>query len=109
MKINPLGVQSYQQLARKDQAETVSKENKAARTDNRMAAISPQSEAGGSRISVSAARGSFAEQLSVEERQALDILFTRFKQTDRFGPSYRKESAQPNETSTLGGMLDVKV
>lgn len=109
MKINPLGVQTYQQLARKDQADTVSKDTKAVESGNRMAAITPQSETSGSRISISAAKGSFSEQLSAEERQALEILFTRFKQTDRFGPSYRSQSAPPNETSTLGGMLDVKV
>ena len=109
MKINPLGVQSYQQLARREQTETVPKDNKAAEPGNQTMAIRPQSESAGSRISVSATRGSFAEHLSPEEKQALEILFTRFKQTERFGPSYRKESAPANENSTLGGMLDVKV
>lgn len=109
MKINPLGVQSYQQLARKDQTETIPKDNKAAEPGNQTLAITPQAETAGSRISVSAAKGGVAEQLSPEEKQALEILFARFKQTERFGPSYRKESSPSNENSTLGGMLDVKV
>ena len=109
MKINPLGVQAYQQLARRDQTETVPKDSKADELSNQKLAIAPQAQADGSRISVSAARGSFAEHLSPEEQQALEILFARFSQTERFGPSYRKESAATDESNNVGGILDVKV
>ncbi len=70
--------------------------------------IEPQSGAGSS-VSVKAPSGSYAEFLSTEERQALDLLFARFQDSQRFGPAYRAETQNGTESKSVGRTIDLKV
>ncbi|MBD3332004.1 hypothetical protein GF356_04065, partial [candidate division GN15 bacterium] len=94
MKINPVGIQAYQQLNRQQRpdAQQVNQQDQSA--VNQQVTIAPQTEQEESQLAVKAATGSYADHLSSEERAALDLLFERFKDSERFGPGYSKKADQ---------------
>ncbi|MEW6413036.1 MAG: hypothetical protein AB1483_11300 [Candidatus Zixiibacteriota bacterium] len=110
MKINPVAIQSYQQTVRRDDAATrqLAQENQSDAAVKKVN-ISPQNAGEESRVSVRASVGSYAEILTPEEKNALDILFSRFRDSARFGPGYQQDSQADSESNLLGGMVDVKV
>lgn len=106
MKINPIGVQSYQEMIRRDQTP--------ARTDNKVGnnaakpvTIAPQEETQRPKLAVRAPKSNYAQQLNPDEQRALDLLFTRFRDSGRFGSGYRAEAAEADEAS-LGHFVDLK-
>ena len=109
MKINPLGIQSYQQLERRDgPTGTVTDSGKLPKAENSVT-ISPQAAGVGSRLAVKAPKGDYTEFLTPEERSALEILFRRFNDPARFGPAYQREADTVGENAMVGHYIDVKV
>ena len=108
MKVNPIGIQTYQQLNRKDNENNVPVAEKQTKAVDRKLSISPQEEVSPSKLAIKANSGDYAQYLSPEERNALDILFARYKETGRFGPTYQKDANQSNDNN-LGRMVDIKV
>ncbi len=109
MKINPVGIQSYQQLERHDgPAGTATDAGKLRKSEN-LVSISPQAAGVGSRLAVKAPKGDYTEFLTPEERSALEILFRRFNDPARFGPAYQREADTAGENAMVGHFIDVKV
>ncbi|MFQ5499586.1 MAG: hypothetical protein ACE5FH_07930 [Candidatus Zixiibacteriota bacterium] len=106
MKINPVGIQSYQQLIGQKRATEQPREQTAQNEVARDLSISPQEQA--SRVAVKAPSRTYAEFLSTEERRALEILFDKFQDSGRFGPGYARGGATENDRERLGTILDVK-
>jgi hypothetical protein len=106
MKINPLGIQAYQQVVQERQAPTGARTSQAA---EQKVVIEPQGPATRSSLAVKAPSGSYAKFLSAEERQALDMLFARFNDTSRFGAAYTKGTDDSESGATLGRIVDVRV
>ena len=107
MKINPIGIQSYQQIGQQNSKPAQRTESEETRVQSNKLQITPQ-EKTESKLAVEGPKGSFAEFLSTEERAALDLLFTRFRDSDRFGPGFKRD-ASAESTETIGRVVDVKV
>ncbi len=108
MKVNPIGIQSYQQLNRRDNA-AIQKENSNARSTDSTVVIEPQVESSTSKLAVKAPDSSYAEYLTADEKRALDLLFSRFKDTGRFGAYSPAENDNTASDAALGRVIDVKV
>ena len=108
MKINPIGIQSYEQIAHRDRKTPESTEQQINRAENKSVSIEAQDIKSGSALAVKAPSGNYADYLSPEEQKALDILFARFQETGRFGPSYNRENNAQAEKH-VGRIIDLKV
>jgi len=108
MKVNPLGIQAYQQVTH-DRQSTVNSGAKASGTAGQKVVIEPQATVVRSALAVKAPSGSYAKFLSVEERQALDMLFAKFSDTGRFGTTYANRTEDADSGATLGRVVDVRV
>ena len=108
MKVNPLGIQAYQQMNRSDRSSSEAAAQRASLPTDQNVVIEPQSGVSKSAVAVKAPSGSYARFLSAEERQALDLLFTKFSDTSRFGSAYAAESSE-TAGEQLGRLVDVKV
>ena len=106
MKVNPVGINTYQNLTNQEKA--AQKPVDAATLQQQQPAVSA-AEAQTSRLAVKAPSGSYADMLSVEERQALDVLFSRFKDSDRLGAVYQAKPETAAKEETLGRIIDIKV
>lgn len=109
MKVNPLGVQAYQQLTRQEKPTAERPEAATIKSGDENVVIKPQPAITKSALAVKAPSGNYSKFLSVEERQALDLLFARFSDNSRFGaaPSASAENSQPG--ANLGRVVDIKV
>ncbi len=106
MKIDSLGIQSYQQVNRRDQqaaTATSTAQQEAAKVEI------PQGETNTSKLAVKAPAGTYAEHLSEPERKALELLFDRFRNSGRFGAAYTADSKPAEAAPELGRVVDVKV
>ena len=72
MKVNPVAIQSYQQLNRQDRPQNRQAANTAEQPDKKMV-IEPQNKMTKSALAVKGPDTGYAENLSTEERQALDL------------------------------------
>ena len=107
MKINPIGIQSYQQITnRNNQATQKLDDSNLLKTNDEKVTIKPQ-EAANSKIAVKAQNSSYADYLSPEEKNVLDILFNKFKDTEKFGSSF--QAGQELNENKLGSTIDLKV
>ncbi len=110
MKVNPVAIQSYQQAVRREEkVASPSPDNSSAADDGKKVKIAPQNEGVESKVAVRASVGDYTSILTPEEKSALEILFNRFRDADRFGPGYRPGQAADNDDSLIGGMIDLKV
>ena len=111
MKINPIGINAYQQMTGQEVArkQIDGDTSDSAPVDKEKVAIPPQADAHSSRLAVKISRGNYAEYLSDEERQALEMLFSRFSDRSRFGPGYVRDIAPTEDDAYLGNKVDVKV
>lgn len=106
MKINPIAIQSYQQLNnRQNQVNEQADRNH--KTDD-ILNIKPQEISDRSEIAVRPPEGTYAEFLSPEEKSALELLFNKYQDSDRFGSAFNKNIAR-SENKTLGKIIDVKI
>ena len=111
MKINPIGLQSYQETAKRDNQpaglDPSKLSSQSAAKDQ--VKILPQDEAQRSRMAVSAPRATYADNLNPEEQRAMELLFSRFRDTGRFGSGYASDlSGDDKPPADLGGLVDVK-
>lgn len=109
MKVNPLGVQAYQTLSRQDKPATDRLDSPIKGAGDEKVVIEPQSPVTKSALAVKVPEGNYSKFLSVEERQALDMLFARFSDSGRFGTNYAADSEAANPATSVGRMVDVKV
>lgn len=116
MKVNPAAIQTYQQLIRKEPHPQTGTDTRPESRDNAPGAgesrisIKPIDPHSGSSVSVKSGGGSYADLLSPQEKEALDVLFGRFRDSERFGKSYRNENdLTAKKNSSLGRLIDVKV
>ncbi len=111
MKINPLGIQTYQQVEKRDNTATQTALDNLKHSEKAVESkvkLSPQEALSGSKLSVKAPQGSYADMLTVEERQALDLLFNKFKNSERFGAGFDRSKPAINKQS-VGNLVDIKV
>ncbi|MFH1687344.1 MAG: hypothetical protein ABIE70_07460 [bacterium] len=111
MKINPIGLQSYQESVRRDNQPTNADPSQVSPqpTTDKTVKIRPQDEAQRSRMAVRAPRSTYADNLSPEEQRAMELLFSRFRDAGRFGPGYVADPGTTDQaTPGLGGLVDVK-
>lgn len=109
MTINTVGIQSYRQVSQQENplASPTTKGEKPQIAEKRVI-ISPQNEAAGSKLAVKADVRNYADFLTPEEKSALDILFSRFKDKNRFGPGYQKDTGVHSDNEALGNLIDFK-
>lgn len=98
MKINPVGIQTYQHLSRKERPVDQTAQE-AQSTVAGATTIEPHA-AIGSHLAVQGPRGSYADYLNESEREALELLFARFKNAD---------GTAAGSESSVGRLIDVKV
>ena len=104
MKINPVSIQSYQQIAQRDRA---AEQTKALRSENQSLTIQPEKSSISSALAIKMPGTSYADFLSPEENQAMDLLFGKFRGNDKFGLGYQAGSS--TDESGVGRVIDVKV
>lgn len=104
MKINSIGIQSYQQIPKRDEAVTP---NPAQQEQAASVTISPKSAVEKSPLALKAKAGNYADSLTTEERRALELLFSRFKDPSRFSMNNRAET--DTNDAGLGQIIDVKI
>ena len=108
MKINALGIQAYQQLQgqKRTPLQQDPEAEKSARSEERMS-IPAQPGNESSTIAVKPAQGSYAQFLSPEERQALDLLFGRYQGSN--SATSGSDASQQPEQARVGAVIDIKV
>ena len=109
MKVNPLGVQAYQQLTRQEKPTTERFDASSVRGGEGKVVIKPQPSVTKSALAVKAPSGNYSKFLSTEERQALDLLFARFTDNARFGPASAANVEGSEAGANLGRVVDIKV
>jgi hypothetical protein len=107
MQVNPVGIQSYQQLNRKENA-TNRTDDAGSSAESKKVTINPTDQASESRLAVKVPRGSYADNLSGAEMRALDLLFSRFTDAARFGPGYSKDADSDSAEAGVGKVIDMK-
>lgn len=106
MKINPIAIQSYQQLNRQDTPAVVQRPEQ---QPEATVSIDPKSQSPTSQLAIKASGASYLNALSADERKALDLLFSKFRDSGRFGANYKADGDNPGEDGVLGRLIDVKV
>lgn len=114
MKVSPIGIQSYQQLNRNEKPSGQASNTRPQINDSVIKSgddnltIRPAAEET-SRLAVKSPKGSYADLLSPQEKQALDLLFSRYRDNNRFGSAYQSVEQSQDNTESLGSLLDIKV
>ena len=108
MKVNPVAIQSYQQVDRQERPAQRPADN-SPQAVRESVTIKPQEQSARSRMAVNATGVNYAENLTSEERQALELLFGKFRASGRFGNSYRVSGEEAIPDGHLGSVLDIKV
>ena len=108
MKINSVGIQNYQQLNRAENNRSDAADRRAPADAPDSVLIQPQTAQPSSPLAVKAPSGTYADALTPQERQALDLLFARFKENGRYPVGGRGE-AEPSGELGVGNIIDVKV
>jgi hypothetical protein len=108
MKINQVGIQNYQQLGRQENAKPFVTNNDTDSDSDNAISIEPKSSLPSSSLAVKMPSGTFADSLTTEERQALEMLFAKFRESGRFSAGYKGGSEAVDEVG-LGRIVDVKV
>lgn len=101
MKINPLGIQSYQTPnANRPQID----KKPSAGTGEPKVVITPQPEGTPSAVSIKASPADFGSLLTEPERKAMEALFARFKENGKNAGAVGSETERG-----LGNFVDIKV
>lgn len=107
MQVNPVGLQSYQQLNRQESAANRT-DDAGKSSESKKVTINPTDQAGESRLAVKVPKGSYADNLSGAETRALDLLFSRFTDAARFGPGYSNDADNDSAEAGMGNVIDMK-
>lgn len=109
MKINPIAIQSYQQTVLREQSSPAANQDAAPQVNSdRTIEIKPQDATQRPRLAVTAPRTTYADDITPEERRALELLFSRFRDPSRLGAGYAQNAVEAGNVSYLGAMVDVK-
>ncbi len=109
MKINPIGIQSYQRLERRDgPANRLSVNREVPKADSSVT-FSPQEVGKGSRLAVKAPNVSSEEFLTSSERKALQLLLSRFNDVTQSELAHQRATEVGGGRVTVGSIIDVKV
>ena len=104
MKISPVSIQAYQQVAQRDRT---GGQNKIVRSDDQSLTIQPEKKSVSSALAHRISGASYADFLSPEENQALDMLFGKFRGNDQIGSGY--QASPGTDEASVGRVIDVKV
>jgi hypothetical protein len=105
MNVNQVGIQSYQHVSRREtQQAPFDPKNTNSAVDEKLV-IEPQTESATSKLAIKAPDGNYGDFLTADERKALDLLFSRFRDRAQFAG---KTDVQADE-AMLGRIIDVKV
>jgi len=107
MKINTIVINAYQNL--NHQNKMADRKEPDAASLPTPANLVETTEAQSSRLAIKAPSGSYADLLSVEEKQALEVLFSRFRDNNRFAAVGQAESDTGARENMLGRIIDIKV
>jgi hypothetical protein len=108
MKINAIGIDAYRQATETQSGRksiASQSENKTEQTEK--IKIPGQGNTVGSKLSVRLKSGTFLDQLSGEEKQALELLFDKFRQMGVDETAYKKDGS--TKQAHLGKVIDVKL
>lgn len=107
MKINSIGINAYRQTVTENQKRIPTPgENAAAKAADRVL-IPGQEDSISSKLAVQLQRGKFADMLTPEERQALELIFEKFRLAGLGDEHYGQKAVQKSEH--LGKVVDVKL
>lgn len=109
MKINPVGIQSYQQVNHRERPAGTAVESEVKPNQDKTVSSIPQSDASSSKLAIKALRGNYTDFLSPEEKQAMDLLFSKYRNSERFGGAYLRDAGDSALQKSLGNVVDVKV
>jgi len=108
MKINPIGIDSYQQMMGKRQAENRPAVDDRKQVEKSSAVSIPgQGEKVGSELSVRLKPGTFVDMLSTDEKQAMEMFFDKYKGVAPSEGIYSSDGK--TENAHLGKQVDVKL
>lgn len=108
MKINPAGILNYQQSVQRQDGATGRRTDASTLSNADVTTSIAPKQTTRSELAVKAEAGSYARQLSPQERQALDMLFAKYHDSGRFGAGYQEDIEAAGETAPLGNWIDVK-
>ena len=108
MRINPAGIQIYQQQTDTERLQRLNREQAQVKeADTAATPRTAEAKRSLSDISVPAGEHVSKDFLSDEERAALDMLFSRFANNSRFQSA--RHGVAPNEDVRPGQVIDIKV
>lgn len=108
MRINPAGIQVYQQQTEADRLQRLNKDQAKVKESELAAPAQPKEvEQSLSQVGVKAGSNISREMLSDEERAALDMLFARFQNNSRFQSV--RQGVSPESDARPGQVIDIKV
>jgi len=105
MKINPVGVETYRQAMVQRQADNKTVADNKSQVNATPVKIPNDTERTGSALSVKLKEGTFTDMLSVEEKQALEMLFDKYNNIKQGDYSSNGETGRAH----LGNLVDVKL
>lgn len=103
MKVNPVSIQSYQQIAQRDRT---ANNAQAIKSEEQSLTIKPEKSTVSSALAVKLPHSTYADYLSAEENQALEILFGKFRASGNFAPG---SNSNATDETAVGKIIDVKV
>lgn len=109
MKVNSVGIQSYQQLIRRDQTATKPSDSAIKGEADKNLVIEPQAMVSKPALAVKGPSGNYAQYLSTEEKEAMELLFSRYRDISRFSMDANGKGASRDDEHSLGRLVDVKV
>lgn len=107
MNINAVGINAYRQLdtdnqtARRQNAEQTTNST----TAREQVEITGQAAKTGSALGVKINRGAFEDILTTQEKEALEMVFAKFRSAAALTSTYERDGH--NDKSPLGTMVDV--
>lgn len=114
MRINPAGIQVYQQQTETDRAKRMTRDQAPAKqaettetTETTETSSTSSAHRSLSSVAVNAGEHVSKDNLSGEERAALDMLFSRFADNARFQSA--RQGVQSSEDVRPGQVIDIKV
>jgi hypothetical protein len=71
--------------------------------------IEPQAMVTKPALAVKGPSGNYSQYLSIEEKEAMELLFARYRDISRFSMDANGKTENKNDEHSLGRLLDVKV
>ena len=105
MKVNPIGIQSYQQLTRQNRPDLPVRPDQQNGQIGQEIQISPQPTVEKPGLAVKGPSGDYSKYLSVEEKQALEQVFANYRNVAKTG----NHGTDCGNESNLGRTVDIKV